>query len=859
MAYALLQWPWRKSLEDHLYSFRRYGKHSYHYVNLAVPGLALPYAAAQYDAIVWHTSFLSWLRWSPDVQQRGLLGGARRIKDCAPVRVALPQDEFLRSDRINAVLTELGVQHVFSVAPPSEWPKIYDGLDRDRVGLSRVLTGYLDTETLERTSRILGEDRERTIDIGYRTVPAKPYLGRHAMLKADIADVIRERAEARGLRVDISTKAEDTFYGDDWYRFLASCRYTIGIEGGASILDRDGSVRACVDGRLEERPEAGFDELEAACFPGRDGELELYAISPRHLEACATRTAQILVEGDYAGILQPGVHYTALRRDLSNLDEVLDRVASDGGAAARLSQQAYTDVVASGEYTYRRLVEQVERELPAPSRERSGRPATAVSNAVDALTRPLIPLATRTLMPVRRRVLGAAGTQGYRSGGRTPRLGRKPVGGVLVIYDRPITPFHRDASTVVEHASSFGHHSALGVVEVNADAGFPPGLEGIEFDAIILHYSLFGMARYRLDEGFLRYLRGSDAYKVAFFQDEYFACQRRFAFLNEYEIDCVYTCLEPSQFDQVYGALHQGDDANVDPHGLRERSPARSRRPLRSARRRAPRGRRIPGSPAPRLPRARSPGEDADRRALCRARRRQWTDASTSRAPRRIGSTGTIGIGSWPAVAACSAWSREHRRSTSRARFSPSTTGCRAEGRPVGVDDLQTLERWDYVVDLRTISPRHFEAAAFRVCPVLFEGRYAGVPGTHGPLHPAGEGLLEPRRGARAFRDADLRRELTENAHRDLIASGRYSYDRFVEGVDSTLIEGGVQPLRERAAAEEAIRRGERLRRGRTQMRYVVNGVDEHAAGTPAARDRRPGDRPRASTSRPAPSEQINT
>ena len=160
------------------------------------------------------------------------------------------------------------MEHVFSVAPASEWPKIYDGLDRERVGLSRVLTGYLDEQTLARTQRILGEGRERTIDIGYRTVPGKPYLGRHAILKAQIAEVIRERAEERGLRVDISTRAEDTFYGDDWYRFLASCRYTIGIEGGASILDRDGSVRACVESRLEEKPAAGFSELEAACFPG---------------------------------------------------------------------------------------------------------------------------------------------------------------------------------------------------------------------------------------------------------------------------------------------------------------------------------------------------------------------------------------------------------------------------------------------------------------------------------------------------------------------------------------------------------------------------------------------------------------
>ena len=539
------------------------------------------------------------------------------------MRVALPQDEFLRSDRINAALTELGVQHVFSVAPASEWPKIYDGLDLERVGLSRVLTGYLDEHTLARTQRILGEGRERTIDIGYRTVPGKPYLGRHAILKAEIAEVIRERAEARGLRVDISTRAEDTFYGDDWYRFLASCRYTIGMEGGASILDRDGSVRACVESRLEEKPAAGFSELEEACFPGRDGELELYAISPRHLEACATRTAQILVEGDYGGILRPDTHYSPLRRDLSNLDAVLDVVAERPDHATEMADNAFRDVVASGQYTYRRLVEEVERELPSPAPAGRHRLTARASGAVDAVSRPLIPLATRTLMPARRRLLGASGAQGYRPGGRGPRFARKRVGGVLVIYDRPITPFHRDASTVVEHATSFAEHSRLGALQVNADSGFPAGLDELEFDAVILHYSLFGMARYRLDEGFLRYLKETGAYKVAFFQDEYFACQRRFAFLNEYEIDCVYTCLEPHQFDQVYGRytgvpkLVSTLTGYVSDH-LLDAAGA-----VREARLAASRGCGLPRSPAARLPRPRCTGEDPDRRALRRAGRRQ--------------------------------------------------------------------------------------------------------------------------------------------------------------------------------------------------------------------------------------------
>jgi hypothetical protein len=44
------------------------------------------------------------------------------------------------------------------------------------------------------------------------------------------------------------------------------------------------------------------------------------------------------------------------------------------------------------------------------------------------------------------------------------------------------------------------------------------------------------------------------------------------------------------------------------------------------------------------------------------------------------------------------------------------------------------------------------------------------------------------------FRDPDLRRELTDNAYTDLIASGAWSYERFIEGFDRVLEEAGVEP-----------------------------------------------------------------
>ena len=148
---------------------------------------------------------------------------------------------------------------------------------------------------------------------------------------------------------------------------------------------------------LDAHPDATFEEVEAACFPGEDGKLQLFAISPRHLEACATRTCQVLVEGDYSGVLRAGEHYIPIAKDLSNVEEVLDRLQS-GDERERIVENAHRDIVESGRYTYRGLVEQVEGESglagargPAPGaharareaapRDRGGRPAIVAAGA----------------------------------------------------------------------------------------------------------------------------------------------------------------------------------------------------------------------------------------------------------------------------------------------------------------------------------------------------------------------------------------------------------------------------------------------------------------------------------------------
>ena len=355
--YYYRQYPVRATHLDHLYSFKKYSSHRCFYLNIGTRGIPKYVKRLDWDLIIIHTFLLS-TRWTRELfmkntQQLGFL------KSSTAVKVVLPQDEFLNMDLICDFIKEFGISHVFSVAPKSEWPIIYRTVDLKTVKFHKVLTGYIDDSLINKVKKIARSmPRERSIDIGYRTHRIPFWLGRHGNLKWLIADVFQDKARQRGLIVDISTRSEDTIQGDDWYRFLLRCKYQIGVEGGASILDWDGTYRKSTGEYLRQQPQATFEEVEQACFPGADGSLRLFAISPRHLECCATRTCQVLVEGDYDGVLVPGKHYIELKRDFSNIDEVLDIISKDE-LREEITGRAWEDIVESGRFTYRVFVDYV--------------------------------------------------------------------------------------------------------------------------------------------------------------------------------------------------------------------------------------------------------------------------------------------------------------------------------------------------------------------------------------------------------------------------------------------------------------------------------------------------------------------
>jgi hypothetical protein len=371
--------PVRSAIADHLFSFRRYAGRPCIYLNMAVRSVPAWIGRLDIDLVVLHTILLS-DRWNPD-EFRDVVARMRHLRRIRAPRVAIPQDEFVYTDLLVEVLDETGVDHVFTCAPEDDWPKLYGPLIDKGVGMTRVLPGYLEPSTVQRIQTLARDVPTRDIDIGYRAWKPKPWLGRHGMLKGGIADAVAAEGRRAGLRIDISMEDRDTLLGDAWYRFLLRSRYTIGVEGGASILDRDGRIRSCADDYVAAHPDASFEEVERHCFPGLDGGLSLRTISPRHLEAAATRTPQILVEGRYNGILEAGAHYIPLRADFSDLPAIIDRIAA-GADDAAIATRAYDDLVASGAYGYeafvRTILEAVELGTAA-ERPRQGIPLRGLS------------------------------------------------------------------------------------------------------------------------------------------------------------------------------------------------------------------------------------------------------------------------------------------------------------------------------------------------------------------------------------------------------------------------------------------------------------------------------------------------
>jgi len=320
-----------------------------------------------FDAIVLHTTLLCqrWNPWFTEWKRH-----VEWIGDVDCLKIAFPQDEYDHAEVLDEWLDEAGVSVVCTVLDDLHRKDLYPRLSQG-AAFYETLTGYIDDGAAGRFATRMLPQAERGTDIVYRARHLPYWYGSHGQLKHGVGDIVAEGAPAHGLSCDISTRANETILGDAWLEFLGSARATVGVESGCSVLNRRGEVRDRVIELLQSQPDLSFERLSALMPAGWD-DYRFFAISPRHLEAVTSKTAQILVEGRYSGVLEPHRHYIPLRRDFSNLDEALDS-AREPEVLNRITEEAYEDIYLSGRFSFTRLTAQLEEVLRqhAGSRRRS--------------------------------------------------------------------------------------------------------------------------------------------------------------------------------------------------------------------------------------------------------------------------------------------------------------------------------------------------------------------------------------------------------------------------------------------------------------------------------------------------------
>ena len=348
---------------DHVNSLTRGSRHRVHMVNM-IGELPARLDLDRFDVIVIHYSITICLPKHLDIESFA------RIQKAPPLKALFIQDEYRHVDATVQAIHKLGIDVLFTCVPEEEFEKVYPEEKLPRVRKINVLTGYVSAELISQgcPKPLAG----RPIDVGYRARRLSAWYGELGREKWRIGEKFAKDAVAHRLKCDISSREEDRIYGREWDKFLVNCRAVLGVESGASVFDFSGDIQTKVEAAEASGNQLTYKELEERFFPGLEGRIRLNQISPRCFEAAARGTLMILYEGEYSGRLKPDRHFVPLKKDHSNMAEVV-RTIMDESKAQAIADQAWEEVASASENSYAAFTSMVDDVLESELARRPNR------------------------------------------------------------------------------------------------------------------------------------------------------------------------------------------------------------------------------------------------------------------------------------------------------------------------------------------------------------------------------------------------------------------------------------------------------------------------------------------------------
>ena len=279
-------------------------------------------------------------------------------------KVAFFQDEYRYWPEREAFIRRMNLDRIYSLIEPKYFGRTYRRC-APRADIVPTLAGYVTEGMLAAAKKYSLPTDERKLDVGYRSRRLPIFYGKGSQEKCEIALRFKEYLKSHpslSLVTDIEIDEDRRVYGKAWYEFLGNCRGVLGVESGVSITDMDNSLERMYECYLIAHPHAGSDEIYADILEASENSFPIRTISPRHFEAAAFRICQIQFEGEYSGVMKPGVHYLELKKDFSNINEVISRFR-DPEMRRNLTENAYRDLIASGKYHEKKFIREFDEKL----------------------------------------------------------------------------------------------------------------------------------------------------------------------------------------------------------------------------------------------------------------------------------------------------------------------------------------------------------------------------------------------------------------------------------------------------------------------------------------------------------------
>jgi hypothetical protein len=352
---------------DHVESFKKYSRHNIFYLPGSLGYDDRPYPDTLtldlFDVVILHYSVRLTIS---DYFQPVL---AKSLERFSGLKILFLQDEYEATERTRRALDRLQFDVVYTCVPQTSRESIYPSARFPKTEFIQTLTGFVPEYAGVEDCAVPLEQRQ--LMLAYRGRILNPVYGELGREKTVIGTEMLRLSAERGWMVDIEVDDEKRIYGVDWYRFLGSARATLGTESGSNAFDFDGSLRTKIAQALAINPTADWEDLYRPIVAPHDGVIKMNQISPKIFEAIRLKTALVLFEGDYSGVVQPDRHYIPLKKDFSNSAEVFSKI-ENLDFIRELTTRAYNEIIQPGLYSYRHFVagvdETIARKYKKPAR-----------------------------------------------------------------------------------------------------------------------------------------------------------------------------------------------------------------------------------------------------------------------------------------------------------------------------------------------------------------------------------------------------------------------------------------------------------------------------------------------------------